>query len=72
MKIYSVARMRWGESISIRAIDAPKLFEARRCELVTELRAYFAKVDAKRDPDAEGNEEEASMRRCAASQLSSS
>jgi hypothetical protein len=46
------------ETISIRAIDAPRMSEARRRELVTELQTYFAKVDAKRKPGTKADEEE--------------
>jgi hypothetical protein len=38
------------EEISVRAIQPPPLSDERRMELLGDLKAYFAKVDAQRQP----------------------
>jgi hypothetical protein len=38
------------EEISVRAIQPPPLSDERRMELLSDLKAYFAEVDAQRQP----------------------
>ena len=38
------------EEISVRAVQPPPLSDERRAEIVRDLKAYFAEVDAQRRP----------------------
>jgi hypothetical protein len=42
--------VREDEAISVRAIEPPVLTDQRRQEVLRDLEAYFAEVDARRQP----------------------